>query len=66
MTLQNDFGFNALTLTADSISAQKSGLFIFTPHMDITSRYRFETVPEPATLSLLAIGGVMLLKRRRA
>ncbi len=66
VTLQNDFGFNAPTFTADSISSQNPDLFIFTPGMDITSSYRFETVPEPATLSLLAIGGVMLLKRRRA
>ena len=44
-------------LTQGQIDAEVTGLGI---------KYSIPTVPEPATMSLLAIGGLLGLRRRRA
>ena len=56
-------GYDTITGTLSSIESQFK--FILSAMDQASGTSRFEVVPEPATMSLLALGGLALIRRRR-
>ena len=64
VTLTNSHGVNMYTLQANANSGKLAGIGLVTADTSSIVHY-VDVIPEPATMSLLALGALMNLRRRR-